>query len=96
MRRWFVILKQVQDDEWVALRNSGDTRKTPKIASTCNVGFALRFCASRVQVLRGWLFEHVAPAPAFGTGEPTAQRCGKFTEIPHFAYKFVNVGAETA
>jgi hypothetical protein len=68
--------------------------KPPKTGSTCNVGFALRFCASRVQLSRGWLFEHVAPAPAFGTGEPAAQRCGKFTEIPHFAYKFVNLGAE--
>jgi hypothetical protein len=65
--------------------------KPPKTAFTCNVGFALRFCPSRPQVLRGWLFEHVAPAPAFGTGEPAAQRCDKFTEIPRFAYKFVNL-----
>ena len=32
--------------------------------------------------------------PAFVLGEPTSQGRGKFTEIPHFAYMFVNLGAE--
>jgi hypothetical protein len=32
------------------------------------------------------------PTPAFGPGKPTSQSRGKFTEIPHFAYLFVNLG----
>jgi hypothetical protein len=32
------------------------------------------------------------PISAFARRKPTAQGCGKFTEIPRFAYKFVNLG----
>ena len=48
----------------------------------------------RQHVLRGWLFEHVAPIPAFGTGEPPSQSGDKFTEIPCFPYMFVKLGVE--
>jgi hypothetical protein len=78
------------------LRNSGNTRNTPETTFACNVGFALRFYAPRPQYLRGWPFDHVASTPAFGPGKPTAHNGDKFTEIPRFPYKFVNLGAETA
>ena len=32
------------------------------------------------------------PIPAFLPGEPTSQSRGKFTEMPRFAYMFVNLG----
>ena len=31
------------------------------------------------------------PSPAFVLGKPTSQSRGKFTEIPRFAYMFVNL-----
>jgi hypothetical protein len=35
-------------------------------------------------------------SPAFARRKPNSQGCGKFTEIPRFAYKFVNLGTEIA
>jgi len=65
MRPWFVILKQVQDDERVF--NSSDKCVIPEIGFACNVGFVLRFCALIPHVLRDRLFECVEPQPGFRT-----------------------------
>jgi len=40
---------------------------TPEIGFACNVGFVLRFCALRPQLLRDRLFECVEPQPGFCT-----------------------------
>ena len=47
--------------------NKCNTRDNPETTSTCNVGFALRFCATRQHVLRDRLFEHIDPHPGFRT-----------------------------
>jgi hypothetical protein len=65
MRPWFVILKQVQDDERVG--NFGDRGVIPETGFACNVGFVLRFCVLRPHLLRDWLFERVEPNPGFRT-----------------------------
>jgi hypothetical protein len=65
MRRWFVILKQVQDNERIALRISGNYCVIHEIAFACNVGFVLRFCALIPQYLRDRLFEYVEPQSGF-------------------------------
>jgi hypothetical protein len=65
MRPWFVILKQVQDDERVV--NYGNNCVIPETGFTCNVGFVLRFCALRPHLWRDWLFEPVEPQSGFRT-----------------------------
>jgi hypothetical protein len=47
--------------------NSGENCDTPEIGFACNVGFVLRFCALRPQLLRDRLFERVEPQPGFRT-----------------------------
>jgi hypothetical protein len=49
------------------LRNSGDNCVIPEIGFACNVGFVLRFCASRPQLWRERLFECVELQPGFRT-----------------------------
>ena len=45
--------------------NSGDNCDNPEIGFACNVGFVLRFCAPRPQLLGDRLFETVQPQPGF-------------------------------
>ena len=45
--------------------NSGDNCHNPEIGFACNVGFVLRFCELRPQLLRDRLFEYVEPHPGF-------------------------------
>ncbi len=47
--------------------NYRDNCDNPEKGFACNVGFGLRFCASRPQLLRDWLFECVEPQPGFPT-----------------------------
>ena len=64
----FVILNLFQDNAphtHDVLNNYRDRRDNPKIGFACNVGFGLRFCAPRPQLLRDRLFEPVEPRPGF-------------------------------
>jgi hypothetical protein len=47
------------------LPNYCDNCDNPEMGFACNVGFVLRFCASRPQLLRDRLFECVEPQPGF-------------------------------
>jgi hypothetical protein len=55
--------------------NYADNCDNPEIGIACNVGFVLRFCALRPQLLRDWLFERVEPHPGFAT------RCANFEKL---------------